>query len=451
MATAYIVSSNASALSGGIARKKKRSKLLEMRARQAAEAKEREEEERARREAEDITAHIEDVSLEDEFLSPLLSSTSKLDNVFDTPCPTALVQQPSLQSLLSTLSPPLVPCTLDSSPPEDITFRAATPEPPSPPPPFRTVRADLLQQIHLDVMTGGSFSDANIHLYSRRSRTGAPYAPRVLALNRRILGAASPEFEDYVFAEGTPIEVDDYLDDSDLEDEAEDDADLPALTMASLPDSSFDYQEPQTPTEEDITTRLGDADLMTDDEDDHIPQMSGMSTPARRSATRQSSPDEPRILDGAYKTWQAMSLYLYSDHIKFNPLRSHKPVTPPSLKPKSDTRSRQSPCSPKSMYRLAKRLRLEELREQAQAALESNLTEENIVDELFSDFTWRYPEILQIQTEIFSRHSTHPSVTTAMRRTFARIAQGKLPHSDVVLDSLFGKLTQPDRRESGSA
>ena len=64
------------------------------------------------------------------------------------------------------------------------------------------------------------------------------------------------------------VESDGYIDDSDLEDEGDDQSDLPgSLTVASLTDS-FDYQEPATPrTEEDITTRLGDADLMTDDED----------------------------------------------------------------------------------------------------------------------------------------------------------------------------------------
>lgn len=71
-----------------------------------------------------------------------------------------------------------------------------------------------------------------------------------------------------MFDEDALVESDGYIDDSDLEDEVDDDSDVPgSLTITSLPDSS-DYQEPQTPrTEEDITTRLGDADLMTDDED----------------------------------------------------------------------------------------------------------------------------------------------------------------------------------------
>lgn len=70
-----------------------------------------------------------------------------------------------------------------------------------------------------------------------------------------------------MFADTAPVNWDTYLDDSDLEDDETDESDLPgSLTVTSLPDS-FDYQEPETPkTEEDITTRLGDADLLTDDE-----------------------------------------------------------------------------------------------------------------------------------------------------------------------------------------
>ncbi|THH32507.1 hypothetical protein EUX98_g1699 [Antrodiella citrinella] len=145
-------------------------------------------------------------------------------------------------------------------------IRAPSPSLPLPPP-FTTVRAELICQVHLEILNGGSFSDTNIHLYSRRNRAGASYAPRVLALNRRILEAASPEFGEYVFADTAPVNSDAYLGDSDLEDDEADDSDLPgSLTVTSLPDS-FDYQEPETPkTEEDITTRLGDADLLTDDE-----------------------------------------------------------------------------------------------------------------------------------------------------------------------------------------
>ena len=60
-----------------------------------------------------------------------------------------------------------------------------------------------------------------------------------------------------------------------------------SLTVASLTDS-FDDREPVTPrTEEDITTRLGDADLMTDDEDvSRVRSQRGFGTDSIRCAHR---------------------------------------------------------------------------------------------------------------------------------------------------------------------
>jgi len=306
---------------------------------------------------------------------------------------------------------------------------------------FKTVRAKLIRQAHIEILNGGTFADTNIHLYSRRNRAGFPYAPRVLALNKRILEAASSQFGEYVFSDTVPVDSDGYMYDSDLEDDDMDDIEVPGSFTVTSSLSDFDYQELETPKiEEDRTTQLGDVDLLTDDEIERPPQASGRSTPATISRARRGSPEQPRIVDGAFKTWQAMSLFLYTDSIEFDPLRSYSASSPqPPLKM---TSVEQSPCSPKSMYRLADRLRLIELREQAQVSLKSYLTEANIVDELFSDFTWSYPEILGMESDVFYQHSTHPSVTSAMRRVFGRIAKGELPHSDVVLDVLFGRLTQ---------
>lgn len=80
-------------------------------------------------------------------------------------------------------------------PEAQVPSRNPTPLPSPPPPPFKVVRAELICQVHLEILNGGSFADTNVHLYSRRNRAGSPYAPRALALNRRILEAASHEFE----------------------------------------------------------------------------------------------------------------------------------------------------------------------------------------------------------------------------------------------------------------
>lgn len=76
---------------------------------------------------------------------------------------------------------------------------SSCPTPPPPPPSFNDVRAKLMCQMHFQMLNGGSFTDATIHLFSKRNRTGSPHAPRALALNRRILQAASPAFENCVY------------------------------------------------------------------------------------------------------------------------------------------------------------------------------------------------------------------------------------------------------------
>ena len=44
-----------------------------------------------------------------------------------------------------------------------------------------------------------------------------------------------------------------------------------------------------------------------------------------------------------------------------------------------------------------------------------------------------------METEIFYRHASNPVVQAAMSEKFQDIAYGQLPHSSVVLDSLFKK------------
>ena len=111
----------------------------------------------------------------------------------------------------------------------------------------------------------------------------------------------------------------------------------------------------------------------------------------------------------ALYSWQALLLYLYNDHLEFANLRSE------GRAPSAAAVGIASPqCSPKSMYRLADKvckcsgttqttlcltsvvaqLGLADLKGEAFKAIEERLSKENIVKELFSDFTWRYVAIV---------------------------------------------------------
>lgn len=49
----------------------------------------------------------------------------------------------------------------------------------------------------------------------------------------------------------------------------------------------------------------------------------------------------------------------------------------------------------------------------------------------------RYPEILAMETNAFYKYSNETVVQAAMSQSFQDIAHGQLPHSSVVLSSLF--------------
>lgn len=147
--------------------------------------------------------------------------------------------------------------------------------------------------------------------------------------------------------------------------------------------------------------------------------------------------DSLMIQGGAFRTWQAMILYLYTDHVAFAPLRSRRFRRVPNSF--EDTES--WPCSPKSMYRLADKLQLDKLKQAAQDAIKADLTEYNIVEELFSDFTWRHLDILRMETEIYLRHCTTPNVKLSMSEILRKIEKGNVPHSATILNSLILKLS----------
>jgi len=87
-----------------------------------------------------------------------------------------------------------------------------------------------------------------------------------------------------------------------------------------------------------------------------------------------------RIKDTAYKTWKVLVFYLYTGHVSFHTLRSKETPNEPE-------QGDAPRCSPKSMYRLAEKMDLSELRGIALKAIESDITEKNIIEELFSEFT----------------------------------------------------------------
>ncbi|KAG1832295.1 hypothetical protein DFJ58DRAFT_848066 [Suillus subalutaceus] len=85
------------------------------------------------------------------------------------------------------------------------------------------------------------------------------------------------------------------------------------------------------------------------------------------------------ITDTAFNTWQSLLYYLYTDEIVFAPLRSQESETA-----RCCSLDGPPPCSPKSMYRLACKIKHPKLQAKVLGAIRASLTEYNILHECSS-------------------------------------------------------------------
>lgn len=185
------------------------------------------------------------------------------------------------------------------------------------------------------------------------------------------------------------------------------------------------------------------------------------------------------VRDAAYATYKALLYYLYTDTIAFAPLHSRfyshatssddksdvlggeldladgasatyaasdaeaSPVrsstnTAPGSSFAKDRRRAQhlrqyfideycavhtnvpAPCSAKSMYRLADKLQIPELKKRSQQELANNLTVDNIVWEAFSGFNSQFPTIRKMETDFLLKHWNEVKSTEVMKNIVSR-------------------------------
>ncbi|KAH8093851.1 hypothetical protein BXZ70DRAFT_908978 [Cristinia sonorae] len=300
---------------------------------------------------------------------------------------------------------------------------------------FKDLRCSLFRQVHVEVMSGGKFADFNLPLYTRRTRGGISYEPRTLGINKTLLAAASPVFTEVIF-ENAEVHNDGYAGDSDLDDDVDDEDSESGRNHLSSSPSSSESASSHVRIRPPITVRTSiDIVEISDDEDqdsEYIAHRTGVLPKGSHGVSEKTS----TVRDGAFKTWQSMVLFLYDfdDHIVFNPLRS---CSNSNVMRNVAAEEDSFGCSPKSMYRLAAKFELQELKTLAEKSLKAQLTADNIVSELFCDFTWRYPEVLQMEIQVFNEHYQNLAVQNGMAQVFDKISKGELPHSSIVLRSLF--------------
>ncbi|PIL34170.1 hypothetical protein GSI_03881 [Ganoderma sinense ZZ0214-1] len=142
------------------------------------------------------------------------------------------------------------------------------------------------------------------------------------------------------------------------------------------------------------------------------------------------------VTDTAFQTLRTFIFFAYTGRVAFAPLRSQGMIYRDSGRDAS-----QLPvCSPKSMYRLAVKYGSETLRIQAGSDILSKLSTHNILDELFSRFTCRYPQIQDMELNFLLAHIKHPDVTTRLPWWINRFALGELATCADTFGMLIHKL-----------
>ncbi|KAJ7159562.1 hypothetical protein C8R46DRAFT_1001806 [Mycena filopes] len=187
-----------------------------------------------------------------------------------------------------------------------------------------------------------------------------------------------------------------------------------------------------------------DSDFESDEEDSGAPSSSvpgadgTMKSPTKSLRAEKDSGSDPDVdsekhlrrgrvvvlKDTAYRTWKALLYYLYTRQINFVPLRSENCL---------DLETKEPKCSAKSMYRLADKLGLDELKSSALQYIRTRLSEENILQEVFSSFTSMYPTVQTLEVEFLTSNFT-PKATQGLKDMTREICEGQKPHC---ADTLF--------------
>ncbi|KAJ7461372.1 hypothetical protein B0H11DRAFT_1923644 [Mycena galericulata] len=136
------------------------------------------------------------------------------------------------------------------------------------------------------------------------------------------------------------------------------------------------------------------------------------------------------LKDTAFKTWKALLYYLYTRRINFRPLKSEGPK---EMDVEGPT------CSAKSMYRLADKLGLEELQTLALAHISSRLSEDNILEEVFSSFTSVYPAFQELEVGVLTSNFSEKA-SEGLKEITKKICKGEKPYCAETLFLLLGKM-----------
>jgi len=136
-------------------------------------------------------------------------------------------------------------------------------------------------------------------------------------------------------------------------------------------------------------------------------------------------------------SWTSFVYYIYTGTINFAPLKSRGLEARLQAMAKHTASNPHSPslCSPKSMYRLADKIGLSFLKTLALSDLTTQLTSKALIEEIFSHFTARFQNILDIEVQKYRglKQSELDDTSDVVQRKIGEIVKGEIPYASNAL------------------
>ncbi|KAG1903633.1 uncharacterized protein F5891DRAFT_1017510 [Suillus fuscotomentosus] len=240
----------------------------------------------------------------------------------------------------------------------------------------------------------GELIDTQFHLFSVRSkREGNVTNLQALFANDEALTTGSEYFSSLLsensFNDSAVVEFQDYH-------TCEGGISLDEYGYAS--DSDLDEEEEET--DEDVQDNERCAGVSAE----RVSRTASIKDFTTKGAQRIIPSRRVLVMDTAFNTWRLI----------FAPLRSQ------TKSARHHSLGGAPPCSPKSMYRVA--------------------CKHNVLQELSSSLTSRFPAILEMEIEILFQNIVTPTVTKDFPMLIQRIASAGLPHGADILTKLHERM-----------
>lgn len=156
--------------------------------------------------------------------------------------------------------------------------------------------------------------------------------------------------------------------------------------------------------------------------------------------------------DIAATTLEALILYLYTGNLYFKPIQSYRPQFEKGSTNVYDYEGLKGKpmTSPKSMYRAADKMDLEDLKCRSENVYLSQITKHNIIEELFSEFVSNYQDLID-KLVVRLRTSFWGSTTQQrLQEKVEKIVSGEMPHAGAALQQLLSQVNAERPLRPGS-